>query len=107
MQGDSDDPNAVFVALADGEVLGFAKLAFSTGSDRSRLPRPDRCQARVHAAAGSRPRSSARRSRGRRAHGYTSLQTSNEVRNEPIRRLNERHGYVLEPGVVIVRRTLR
>jgi GNAT superfamily N-acetyltransferase len=35
--------------------------------------------------------------------GYTSLQTSNEVRNEPIRRLNERHGYVLEPGVVIVR----
>ena len=38
-----------------------------------------------------------------KANGYTSLQTSNEVRNEPIRRLNERHGYVLEPGVVIVR----
>jgi RimJ/RimL family protein N-acetyltransferase len=38
--------------------------------------------------------------------GYDSLQTSNEVRNEPIRRLNEKHGYVLEPGVVIVRRAL-
>ena len=35
--------------------------------------------------------------------GYGSLQTSNEVRNEPIRRLNEKHGYVLEPGVVTVR----
>ena len=31
-------------------------------------------------------------------HGYTSLQTSNEVRNEPIRRLNERHGYVARAG---------
>ena len=27
--------------------------------------------------------------------GYERLQTANEVRNEPIRRLNERHGYEL------------
>ena len=27
--------------------------------------------------------------------GYETLQTNNEVRNEPIRRLNERHGYVV------------
>ena len=38
--------------------------------------------------------------------GYTALQTSNEVRNEPIRHLNAKHGYVLEPGVVIVRGSL-
>ena len=38
-----------------------------------------------------------------KANGYTSLQTANESRNEPIRHLNEKHGYVLEPGVVIVR----
>ena len=30
MQGDSDDPSAVFVALANGEVAGFAKLSLWT-----------------------------------------------------------------------------
>ena len=38
--------------------------------------------------------------------GYAALQTSNEVRNGPIRHLNQKHGYVLEPGVVIVRGTI-
>ena len=32
--------------------------------------------------------------------GFAKLETSNEVRNEPIRRLNERHGYVPEPGQI-------
>jgi len=32
--------------------------------------------------------------------GYEKLQTANEVRNEPIRRLNARHGYELQPGLV-------
>jgi hypothetical protein len=31
------------------------------------------------------------------------LETQNEERNEPIRRLNQRHGYVVEPGSVTVR----
>jgi GNAT superfamily N-acetyltransferase len=102
MQGDSDDPRAVFVALVDGEVAGFAKLALA----------PERADRAYHDLTGVR-----RDYRGRgiaaalkrtqiawaKQNGYTSLQTSNEVRNEPIRRLNERHGYVLEPGVVIVR----
>jgi mycothiol synthase len=102
MQGDSDDPRTVFVALADGEVAGFAKLSLLK-------ERTDRA---YHDLTGVK-----RAFRGRgiaaalkrtqiawaKANGYTSLQTSNEVRNEPIRRLNERHGYVLEPGVVIVR----
>ena len=38
--------------------------------------------------------------------GYEKLQTANEVRNEPIRRLNARHGYKLEPGLVTLRDTL-
>lgn len=102
MQGDSDDPRAVFVALVDGEVAGFAKLALL----------PERADRAFHDLTGVK-----RSFRGHgiaaalkraqiawaKEHGYTSLQTSNEVRNEPIRRLNERHGYVLEPGVVIVR----
>ena len=38
--------------------------------------------------------------------GYTKLVTFNEVRNEPIRVRNERHGYVVEPGTIRVRSTL-
>ena len=102
MRGASDDPHAVFVAIEQGEVRGYAKLSL--------LPEtPDRA---YHDLTGVRR---AHRGRGiaaalkrtqiawAKANGYTTLQTSNEVRNEPIRRLNERHGYVLEPGVVIVR----
>jgi len=102
MQADSDDPNAVFVALAGGEVAGFAKLSLSrerrdrayhdlTGVKRS-------FRGRGIAAALKRTQIA-----WAKANGYSSLQTANEVRNEPIRRLNERHGYVIEPGVVIVR----
>src|SRR5205814_2164282 len=35
--------------------------------------------------------------------GFTRLETANEERNEPIRRLNQRHGYVPVPGHVVVR----
>jgi RimJ/RimL family protein N-acetyltransferase len=35
--------------------------------------------------------------------GYERLETQNEERNEPIRRLNERFGYVVTPGTVTVR----
>ena len=40
------------------------------------------------------------------AAGYEQLQTANEVRNEPIRRLNARHGYTLQPGLVTLRDAL-
>ncbi len=105
MQGASDDPRAVFVALVGGEVAGFAKLSLS----------PETPERAYHDLTGVRR---AHRGKGiagalkrtqigwARASGYKSLQTSNEVRNEPIRRLNERHGYVLEPGIVIVRRAI-
>jgi GNAT superfamily N-acetyltransferase len=105
MQGGSDDPRAVFVAVSGDEVTGFAKLSLS----------PERTDRAFHDLTGVR-----RSWRGRgiaaalkrtqiawaKQQGFTSLQTSNEVRNEPIRRLNERHGYVVEPGVVIVRGTI-
>jgi mycothiol synthase len=102
MQGDSDDPHAVFVALVGGEVAGYAKLALL----------PENTERAFHDLTGVRR---AYRGRGIAAalkrtqiawakeRGYASLQTANEVRNEPIRRLNERHGYVVEPGIVIVR----
>ena len=66
MQGDSDDPNAVFVALADGEVAGFAKLSLLH-------ERTDRAfhdltgVLRAHRGRGIAAALKARRSRGRRA----------------------------------------
>ena len=106
MRGVGDRPEAVFVALEDGVVLGYAKLAFS----------PDRTDRAFHDLTGVKR---AHRGRGIAAalkrtqiawakhNGFSSLQTANEVRNAPIRHLNEKHGYVLEPGNVVVRRTLR
>ena len=102
MGGAGDDPRAVFVALDGDEVVGFAKFSLSSGdSERA-----------FHDLTGVRR---AWRGRGIAAalkrtqiawakkEGFTSLQTSNEARNEPIRRLNERHGYKIEPGRVTVR----
>jgi GNAT superfamily N-acetyltransferase len=102
MQGAGDRPEATFVALADGEVVAYAKLSLS-------LARPT---VAMHDMTGVR-----RDWRGRgiaRAlkaaeiawaldNGYERLETQNEERNEPIRRLNERYGYVSEPGSVTVR----
>jgi GNAT superfamily N-acetyltransferase len=102
MQGAGDRPEATFVALAGGEVVAYAKLSLS-------LARPT---VAMHDMTGVR-----RDWRGRgiaRAlkaaeiawaldNGYERLETQNEERNEPIRRLNERYGYVIEPGSVTVR----
>jgi mycothiol synthase len=95
-------PELMFVALAGDDVVGFAEL-FTTEA------RPG---VAVHALTGVRR---AWRGRGiagalKRAQiawakgaGYERLQTANEVRNEPIRRLNERLGYREEPGRLEVR----
>ncbi len=102
MQGVGDRPEATFLALADGEVVAYAKLALS-------LARPT---VAMHDMTGVR-----RAWRGRgiagalkaaeiawaKEQGYERLETQNEERNEPIRRLNERYGYVVEPGSVTVR----
>jgi GNAT superfamily N-acetyltransferase len=102
MQGASDRPEATFLALADGEVVAYAKLALS-------LARPG---VAMHDMTGVRR---AWRGRGIAAalkaaeiawakeQGYERLETQNEERNEPIRRLNVRYGYVVEPGSVTVR----
>ena len=80
-----------------------AKLAHSRRAHRARVPRPHRRSSGPTAARWHRRGAQATQIAWAKANGYTSLQTSNEVRNEPIRHLNERYGYVLEPGVVIVR----
>ena len=105
MRGSGDRPEAVFVALEGGEVLGYAKLAFS-GERTDRAFHDLTGVKRAHRGRGIARALKATQIAWAKANGYGSLQTSNEVRNEPIRRLNERHGYVLEPGTVIVRRPI-
>ena len=102
MQGSGDRPEATFVAVAADEVVAYAKLSLS-------LARPT---VAMHDMTGVK-----RAWRGRgiagalkaaeiawaKDNGYVRLATQNEERNEPIRRLNQRHGYVVEPGSVTVR----
>jgi mycothiol synthase len=102
MRGASDDPRAVFAALEHGEVVGFAKLSFSDESSERAFHDLTGVK-RAHRGRGIAGALKRAQIAWAKENGYTSLQTSNEVRNEPIRRLNERYGYVLEPGVVIVR----
>ncbi len=102
MQGAGDRPEATFLALAEGEVVAYAKLSLSRA----------RPEVAMHDMTGVR-----RAWRGRgiaralkaaeiawaKEAGYERLETQNEERNEPIRRLNERFGYVVTPGSVTVR----
>jgi len=105
MQGDGDDPRAVFVALEGGEVLGYAKLSLAR-ENTERAFHDLTGVRRAHRGRGIAAALKRTQIAWAKANGYTSLQTTNEVRNEPIRRLNERHGYVLGPGSVIVRATI-
>ena len=106
MRGVADHPEAVFVAVEKGEVLGFAKLSFS--SDRTDRAFHDLTGVkRAHRGRGIVSVLKATQIAWAKANGYASLQTANEVRNAPIRHLNAKYGYVVEPGNVIVRRTLR
>jgi len=102
MQGSADRPEATFVAIAGREVVGYSKLFLTAAQpttashDMTGVKRAWRGRG----VAGALKRSSIAWAK---AHGYERLVTSNELRNEPIRRLNTRLGYREAPGQVIVR----
>jgi GNAT superfamily N-acetyltransferase len=102
MQGSGDRPEATFIALCGDEVVGYAK--FSLGDTRPDVAFHDMTgvkrawRGRGIAAALKRAEIA-----WAKENGYTRLETFNEERNEPIRRLNERHGYRPEPGQIVVR----
>jgi GNAT superfamily N-acetyltransferase len=102
MSSASDRPEATFVALAGDEVVGYAKLSISAGQsdvawhDITGVKRAWRGRG----VAGALKRAEIAWAK---ENGFARLQTSNEERNEPIRRLNERHGYSTWPGSVSVR----
>ena len=102
MHGASDRPDATFVALLEGEVVGWAKLSIQVGvrdiawHDLTAVRRA----ARGRGIAGCLKRAEIAWAK---ENGFQFLKTFNEERNEPIRRLNERHGYRIEPGFISVR----
>ncbi len=101
MQGSSDRPEAVFVALAGEEVVGYAKLAIpgepggTAYHDLTGVKRAWR--GRGVASALKRAQIA-----WAQAHGFERLQTVNERRNAPIRHLNERYGYQAQPGRIVL-----
>jgi GNAT superfamily N-acetyltransferase len=101
MKGTSDRPEAVFVALAGHEVVGYAKLAFAAAAadvafhDLTGVKRAWR--GRGIASALKRAQI-----RWAKEHGYARLTTANEERNAPIRKLNLRYGYRPEPGRIVL-----
>jgi GNAT superfamily N-acetyltransferase len=102
MQGLSDSADAVFVAFAGSEVVGYAKLALRP-DDRSRAFHDltgVRRSWRGRGIAGALKRAQIRWAKEQ---GYERLVTGNEGRNEPIRRLNEHHGYRVAPGTIRLR----
>jgi mycothiol synthase len=102
MSGPGDPPEAVFVALAGDEVVGYAK--FSLSSDQPDTAHHDLTGVkrawRGRGIAGALKRAQIAWAK---EHGYARLVTSNEERNAPIRALNARHSYRLEPGEIVMR----
>jgi GNAT superfamily N-acetyltransferase len=102
MRGISDRPEAVFVALAGDEVVGYAKLSFPPDGTRAYHDLTGVKRAwRGRGIAGALKRTQIAWAK---EHGYERLVTSNEERNEPIRRLNVRHGYRVAPGSIVLRK---
>ena len=93
MGGPNDRPEAVVVALADGEVVGYSKLHLSDA--RPTIASNDmtgvRRAWRGRGIAGALKRAQLGWAK---ANGYERLETANETRNAPIQRLNERLGYL-------------
>jgi GNAT superfamily N-acetyltransferase len=105
MSGSGDRPEATFAALAGDEVVGYAK--FSLTSARPNVATHDMTGVkrawRGRGVAGALKRAEIAWAK---ANGYERLQTQNEMRNEPIRRLNERLGYKPAPGRILFSRPL-
>jgi GNAT superfamily N-acetyltransferase len=102
MGGSGDRPEATFVAVAGDEVVGYAKFHLTTARptvayhDITGVKRAWRGKGIAHALK-------AAEIAWAKEKGYERLETLNEQRNEPIRRLNERWGYRLAPGRIALR----
>ncbi|HKD34267.1 MAG TPA: GNAT family N-acetyltransferase [Gaiellaceae bacterium] len=102
MQGSGDKPEATFLALADDEVVGYAKFSLSAAQpnaawhDLTGIKRAWRGRGIARALK-------ATQIRWAKEHGYEELKTRNDERNAPIRHLNREFGYVPTTGRIYLR----
>ncbi len=102
MQSSGDLPEATFLALVGSEVVGYSKFSLTAAQpttanhDMTGVKRAWRGRG----IAGALKRAQIAWAKEQ---GYERVATQNELRNEPIRRLNERLGYRAAPGRIIFR----
>jgi mycothiol synthase len=101
MQGSGDHPDATLVALAGGEVIGYAKFSLTEAQPKT-AHHDLTAVKRAWRGRGIAGALKASQIRWAKTHGYEELRTSNEERNEPIRRLNARLGYRPAPGRIFL-----
>jgi mycothiol synthase len=101
MQGSGDKPEATFVAVAGGEVVGYAKYSLTEARPRVAFHDMTGVRRSWRGRGVARALKQAQIAWAKRA-GYEKLETSNEERNEPIRRLNADLGYSLAPGRILL-----
>jgi len=90
MKRRTDSPEATFIALAEGEVVGFAKLSLTAPASAGNSMTAVKRTWRGRGIAGALKETEINWAL---LNGYAELRTSNEERNIPINRLNERLGY--------------
>ena len=97
----SSPRDATFVALAGAEVVGYAQLTSTAAQPQTAFHDMTAVKRawRGRGIAGALKRAQIVWAK---EHGYERLETENEVRNEPIRRLNRTLGYRPAPGHVIL-----
>jgi len=97
----SSPRDATFVALAGAEVVGYAQLTTTAAQPQAAFHDMTAVKRawRGRGIAGALKRAQIAWAK---EHGYERLETENEARNEPIRRLNSALGYRPAPGHVIL-----
>jgi GNAT superfamily N-acetyltransferase len=102
MRSAGDRADATFVALAGDKVVGYAKLAFTSVQpttahhDLTAVKRAWRSRGIARALK-------AMQIRWAKENGYEELRTRNEERNAPIKKLNDRFGYLPTVGRIYLR----
>jgi GNAT superfamily N-acetyltransferase len=99
LHGPSQRQDANFVALAANEVVGYAKLSLTAARPASAFHGMTAVRRawRGRGVAGALKRAQIRWAL---ANGLERLETSNELRNEPMRRVNLALGYMPAPGTI-------
>jgi GNAT superfamily N-acetyltransferase len=102
MQSTGDRADGTFVALAGDEVVGYAKFHFSAAQP-TRVYHDLTGVKRAWRGRGIAGALKAMQICWAKENGYEELRTSNEERNAPIRKLNQRFGYQPAVGRIYLR----